>query len=137
METQIRPVLAGRKALVVGIANDQSIAYGCAKAFRMAGADLAITWLNEKARPHVEPLAAELDAQIMAPLDVSNSTDLEALFQTIGKPGAGSTFSCIRSPSRPRPICKAAFSIAPPKALPRRWTFPAIPSCGWRSSLRR
>ena len=48
---EIRPVLAGRKALVVGIANDQSIAYGCAKAFRMAGADLAITWLNEKARP--------------------------------------------------------------------------------------
>ena len=85
METQIRPVLAGQKALVVGIANDQSIAYGCAKAFRMAGADLAITWLNEKARPHVEPLAAELEAQIMAPLDVSNSTDLEALFQTIEK----------------------------------------------------
>ncbi len=85
METQIRPVLAGRKALVVGIANDQSIAYGCAKAFRMAGADLAITWLNEKARLHVEPLAAELEAQIMAPLDVSNSTDLEALFRTIEK----------------------------------------------------
>jgi enoyl-[acyl-carrier protein] reductase I len=85
VETQIRPVLAGRRALVVGIANDQSIAYGCAKAFRMAGADLAITWLNEKARPYVEPLAAELDAQIMAPLDVSNSSDLEALFQTIEK----------------------------------------------------
>ena len=85
METEIRPVLAGRKALIVGVANDQSIAYGCAKAFRMAGADLAITWLNDKARPHVEPLAAELGAQIMAPLDVSNSTDLEALFQTIEK----------------------------------------------------
>ncbi|MEJ0096235.1 MAG: enoyl-ACP reductase FabI [Methylocella sp.] len=85
METQIRRVLMGQKALVVGIANDQSIAYGCAKAFRMAGADLAITWLNEKARPHVEPLAAELEAQIMAPLDVSNSTDLEALFETIEK----------------------------------------------------
>jgi enoyl-[acyl-carrier protein] reductase I len=59
MTEQIRPILAGKKALVVGIANDQSIAYGCARAFREAGADLAVTWLNEKARPHVEPLARE------------------------------------------------------------------------------
>jgi enoyl-[acyl-carrier protein] reductase I len=53
----IRPILVGQKALVVGVANDQSIAYGCAKAFRTVGADLAITWLNERARPYVEPLA--------------------------------------------------------------------------------
>ena len=48
------PVLKGAKALVVGVANDSSIAYGCAKAFRDAGAELAVTWLNDKARPHVE-----------------------------------------------------------------------------------
>jgi enoyl-[acyl-carrier protein] reductase I len=64
-ETQIRPVLAGQKALVVGIANDQSIAYGCAKAFRMVGADLAMTWLNERARPHVEPLAQDLQGGLL------------------------------------------------------------------------
>ncbi len=52
MTDEIRPVLTGHKALVVGIANDQSIAYGCAKAFRAAGAEVAVTWLNEKARPH-------------------------------------------------------------------------------------
>jgi enoyl-[acyl-carrier protein] reductase I len=51
MEIKINPVLTGYKALVVGIANDLSIAYGCAKAFRTAGADVAVTWLNEKARP--------------------------------------------------------------------------------------
>jgi enoyl-[acyl-carrier protein] reductase I len=83
MEARINPVLAGRKALVVGVANDQSIAYGCAKAFRAAGADLAITWLNEKARPHVEPLALQLDSEIMAALDVSKAGELEALFETI------------------------------------------------------
>jgi enoyl-[acyl-carrier protein] reductase I len=83
MEARINPVLAGRKALVVGVANDQSIAYGCAKAFRAAGADLAITWLNEKARPHVEPLALQLDSEIMAALDVSKPDELEALFETI------------------------------------------------------
>jgi enoyl-[acyl-carrier protein] reductase I len=83
MSDHIRPVLAGHKALVVGIANDQSIAYGCAKAFRTVGADLAVTWLNDKARPHVEPLAQELEASIAAPLDVSVPGQLEAVFDRI------------------------------------------------------
>ena len=46
------PLLKGKKALVTGIANDQSIAWGCAKAFRAFGADLAMTYLNEKAKPY-------------------------------------------------------------------------------------
>jgi enoyl-[acyl-carrier protein] reductase I len=82
-EGNIRQVLAGQKALVVGVANDQSIAYGCAKAFRTVGADLAITWLNERARPHVEPLARELEAPITGALDVSVPGQLEAVFDTI------------------------------------------------------
>jgi enoyl-[acyl-carrier protein] reductase I len=56
------PLLKGKKALVTGIANDQSIAWGCAKAFRALGADLAITYLNDKAKPYVEPLAKEVEA---------------------------------------------------------------------------
>ena len=48
-------LLKGKKALVTGIANDQSIAWGCAKAFRAFGADLAITYLNDKAKRYVEP----------------------------------------------------------------------------------
>ena len=83
--TEVRPVLTGQKALVVGIANDQSIAYGCAKAFREAGADLAVTWLNEKARPHVEPLARELEAPITAELNVTTPGQLQAVFDTIGR----------------------------------------------------
>ena len=79
----IRPVLTGHKALVVGIANGQSIAYGCAKAFRTAGADIAVTWLNEKARPYVEPLAAELEAPITAALDVAAPGEMEAVFDLI------------------------------------------------------
>ena len=85
MTEQIRPILAGKKALVVGIANDQSIAYGCAKAFREAGADLAVTWLNEKARPHVEPLARELEAPITGPLNVAEPGQLEAVFEQISR----------------------------------------------------
>lgn len=78
-----RAVLEGRKALVVGIANEHSIAYGCARAFREVGADLAVTYLNEKARPHVEPLAHELEAAIFMPLDVSQEGELEAVFERI------------------------------------------------------
>jgi enoyl-[acyl-carrier protein] reductase I len=83
MPASIRPILTGHKALVVGIANEHSIAYGCAKAFHAAGADLAITWLNEKARPYVEPLAEELEAPITAPLDVAVPGQLEAVFELI------------------------------------------------------
>lgn len=76
-------VLAGRKALVVGVANDQSIAWGCARAFRELGADIALTHLNAKARPYVEPLAKAVDAQIFMPLDVSVEGELEAVFEAI------------------------------------------------------
>lgn len=75
--------LEGHKALVVGVANDQSIAWGCAKAFRAQGADLAITYLNDKAERHVRPLAEELGASIIAPLDVSVPGQLEEVFATI------------------------------------------------------
>ena len=85
MEESVRPVLEGHKVLVVGIANDQSIAYGCARAFRAAGAELAVTWLSEKARPHVEPLARELEAEIFMPLDVNAGGETEAVFERIAK----------------------------------------------------
>jgi enoyl-[acyl-carrier protein] reductase I len=77
------PLLKGKKALVTGIANDQSIAWGCAKAFRAFGADLAITYLNDKAKPHVEPLAKEVEASIFMPLNLQIEGQLEAVFDTI------------------------------------------------------
>ncbi len=82
-DTSFRPVLSGQKALVIGVANDDSIAYGCAKAFRTAGAELAISWLNEKARRHVEPLAQELEASIVGEVDVAVAGQLEAMFDQI------------------------------------------------------
>ncbi|MEJ8850847.1 enoyl-ACP reductase FabI [Variovorax rhizosphaerae] len=83
MPTPHNPVLAGKKALVVGIANEHSIAYGCAHAFHTLGAQLAITYLNDKARPHVEPLAQALAAPIVLPLDVEKEGDIEAVFRVI------------------------------------------------------
>lgn len=78
-----RPLLRGKKALVVGIANENSIAYGCAKAFHELDADLGITYLNERSKPYVEPLAKDLDASIIMPLDVAQPGQLEAVFEEI------------------------------------------------------
>ena len=82
-ETKV--ALKGRKGLIVGIANEQSIAWGCARAFRALGADLAVTYLNEKAKKHVEPLARELESSIFMPLDVGVAGQTEAVFERIGK----------------------------------------------------
>jgi len=83
MDLQSASLLDGRKGLVVGIANEHSIAYGCARMFRRCGAELAVTWLNDKARPHVEPLARELAATITLPLDVERDGAMEAMFDAI------------------------------------------------------
>jgi enoyl-[acyl-carrier protein] reductase I len=80
-----RPVLKDRRALVVGMANEHSIAYGCAKAFHEVGAEIAVTYFNEKAKPYVEPLAKDLGAPIFLPLDVSTPGQLEAVFDAIRK----------------------------------------------------
>lgn len=80
-----RTLLKGTKALVVGVANEHSIAYGCARAFAELGAEVAITYANDKTRPYVEPLARELKAPIFMPLDVAKAGELEAVFETIGR----------------------------------------------------
>jgi enoyl-[acyl-carrier protein] reductase I len=75
--------LAGKKGLVVGIANEHSIAWGCAKAFHAEGAEVAVTYLNVKAEPFVRPLAQELGTSIILPLDVRDDAQMEAVFNAI------------------------------------------------------
>ena len=75
--------LEGKKGLVVGIANAQSIAYACAQDFSAQGAELAVTYLNEKAKPHVQPLADELNTGLFLPCDVREEGALEAVFEQI------------------------------------------------------
>ena len=84
IDTSKKP-LAGKKGLVIGIANEHSIAYGCAEAFRALGADVAITYLNERAKPYVEPLARRLEAPIFLPCDVSKPGQLETVFEAIAQ----------------------------------------------------
>lgn len=83
VDVQSQSLLAGRKGLVVGIANANSIAYGCARMFRQCGAELAITWVKEKTRSYVEPLATELSAPIAMQMNVGEPGSLESLFDAI------------------------------------------------------
>jgi enoyl-[acyl-carrier protein] reductase I len=83
LPTAMAPLLAGKKGLVVGIANDQSIAWGCARAFHALGAEVAVTYLNDKAKRFVEPLAQQIEAPIFLPLDVMVPGQIEAVFDEI------------------------------------------------------
>lgn len=76
-------ILGGKKGLVVGVANEHSIAAGCARAFRTSGAELAVTYQNDKAKAYVEPVAEEVEAGLFLPLDVTDATQMEAVFNAI------------------------------------------------------
>lgn len=85
-------LLAGKRGLVLGIANEQSIATGCAKAFAGAGAVLAATYLNEKAKPHVQAVTDALPCEILMPCDVQEPGALEAVFEAITQKWGGLDF---------------------------------------------
>jgi enoyl-[acyl-carrier protein] reductase I len=75
--------LSGRKGLVVGIANDRSLAWPAALHFRQAGAELAITYVDERTKPFVAPLAARLEAPILLPCNVNTPHELDVVFDAI------------------------------------------------------
>lgn len=85
--------LAGKKGLIIGIANEHSIATGCARAMRAAGAELAITYLNEKAERFVRPVAEEVGATHFLPCDVTKEGELEAVFETLDADWGGLDFA--------------------------------------------
>jgi len=101
-------LLKGKKALVTGVANDQSIAWGCAQAFRGFGAEIAMTYLNDRAKPHVEPLAKQVEAPILMPLDLRREGDLEAVFERIEREWGGLD------------LCLHSIAFAPTKDLQGR-----------------
>lgn len=77
--------LTDKRGLIIGIANEKSIAYGCAKILYAGGAKLAVTYLNDKAKPYVLPLAEAINAPIILPCNVENDSEMSALFETIHK----------------------------------------------------
>jgi len=84
--------LTGKHGLIVGIANESSIATGCAEAFAGAGARLGASYLNEKARPFVAPVTERLGVDWIAPCDVRVEGELEALFERVRDEWGGLDF---------------------------------------------
>lgn len=84
--------LAGKRGLIIGIANDSSIATGCAEMFTACGARLAATYLNEKSLPWVTPTAERLGIEWLAPCDVREDGALEALFEEVRTKWGGLDF---------------------------------------------
>jgi enoyl-[acyl-carrier protein] reductase I len=84
-DTRIGDMLAGKRGLIVGVANENSIAFGCAAKLRGFGAELALTYLNEKSKGFVQPLAEQIEASLLLPLDVEQPGELERVFQRIGE----------------------------------------------------
>ena len=130
-------VLEGKKVLIVGVANEYSIAYGCAKAFHELGADVAITYLNEKAKPFVEPLAKAVEAKIFAPLDVSQPGEMEALFKQIKKEWGELDVVVHSIASAKKEDIKGGLLNCSADGFAMAWISPCIPSCAWPSWLHR
>lgn len=97
------------KGLIVGLANEQSIAWGCIQAFDALGAEMAVTYLNEKTRQYTEPLMQQINAPLYLPLDVTDEAQMDAVFSGVKKQWGGLDFrrrSC---------CCSSSFSSLPNK----------------------
>ena len=130
------PLLEGKKGLIVGVANEHSIAWGCAKAFYGLGAETAITYLNDKAKPYVEPLAGEIGVKILMPLDVRVAGQLEAVFDRIKHEWGGLDFLVHSIAFSPRDTLAGRVIDAPRERLsPRQWIFRAGPLSAWLNWL--
>lgn len=77
--------MAGKRALIVGLASNRSIAWGIAQAFAREGAELAFTYQNDKLKPRVEKMAEELGSSMTYPLDVAIDAEIDALFEAIAR----------------------------------------------------
>jgi enoyl-[acyl-carrier protein] reductase I len=75
--------LSGKRALIVGVANERSIAWGIAQAMHREGAELAFTYAGEKLRERVEPLAASIGSRVVLPLDVTSDAQIDAVFESL------------------------------------------------------
>ena len=113
-------LMHGRRGLVMGVANDHSIAWGIASALHKHGAELAFTYQGEAFGKRVKPLADSVGSKLLLPCDVEDVTTIDAVFETLRRPGAASISSFTPSPFPTRtssrentPTRRAAISPAP------------------------
>ena len=78
-------LMAGKKGLIMGVANNRSIAWGIAKAAAAQGAEIALTYQGDALKKRVEPLAAQLGSQLVLPCDVTDTASVDSLFAELGR----------------------------------------------------
>ncbi len=91
-------LMQGKRGVIMGVANNRSIAWGIAKACADAGAEIAFTWQGDALKKRVEPLAAEIGAFMAGDCDVTDMASIDAVFEAVEKHWARSTSSCMPSP---------------------------------------
>jgi enoyl-[acyl-carrier-protein] reductase (NADH) len=108
-------LMAGKRGLIMGIANERSLAWGIARAVAGQGAELCVTFQGDALKKRVTPLAAEIGCDFLAPADVTDSASMDELFASIEAAGAGSTSRSTPSPSPTRRSSRAAMSTRVPR----------------------
>ncbi|EPX82544.1 Enoyl-[acyl-carrier-protein] reductase (NADH) [Rubellimicrobium thermophilum DSM 16684] len=104
-------LMRGRRGLIMGLANDKSIAWGIARVLHDHGAELAFSYQGEALLKRVTPLAAEVGSDIVLPCDVADMASMDALFEALAARWGRSTSLSMPSASRTRTSCAAAMSI--------------------------
>ena len=127
-------LMAGKRGLIMGVANNRSIAWGIAEAMHREGAELAFTYANEKLKERVAPLAAAVGSDIVLPLDVTSDAEIDAAF---AKSGAGGAFKLEQpylcadggNASKLGPVCAGLAIYTQRQCI----GYSAIPiaGCGW------
>lgn len=131
---RIGDMLKGRRGLIIGVANEHSLAYGCAAKLRGFGAEVALTYLNDKAKPYVQPLAERIEVELLLPLDLTAPGQVQAVFDALRERWGCWISSFIRSPLPRRTICTAGWWIVRARASCRPCRFPATPSSKSRTT---
>ncbi len=120
-------LMTGKKGIILGVANDKSIAWGIAQKLHQEGATLAFTYLNEVFEKRVRPLAESLNADLILRCDVSKDAEIEGAFRRSSRSGAGWTSSCIPLPTRAARSCGSPSTRPAARGSASRWTSAPIP----------
>ena len=117
--TNTGALMQGKRGLVMGVANNRSIAWGIARACRNAGADVAMTYQGDALKKRVEPLSEELGAHVVGHCDVTDPATIDSVFAKVERLWGGTISSSMPSLFPTRTSSPAAMSTPPPRISPK------------------
>ena len=121
-------LMAGKRGIVFGVANNRSIAWGITKACRDQGAEIALTYQGDAIKKRVEPLAAEIGSKLVLPCDVTDEGSVEAVFKALANSWGTIDFLVHAVAFSDKGSLTGAMSTRARTISPRRSSSPATPS---------